>query len=149
VRALIKITKLDSALDELISIDDTLKIVDNNRTRIRTLAGIMLTVCGLLLSTSFVVLTFILRNSDIRISRFVPIFLFATSGLLTGSIIFIVLSARLPKPVALISKIELLDLWTRIYQREYRWVTVAVSFLIAAILLFITALGVLGVNVIK
>jgi hypothetical protein len=74
VRALIKITKLDSAPDELISIDDTLKIVDNNRTRIRTLAGIMLTVCGLLLSTSFVVLTFILKNSDIRIPRFVSIF---------------------------------------------------------------------------
>jgi hypothetical protein len=149
VRALIKVTKLDSAPDELVSIDETLKMVDNNRTRIRTLAGILLTVCGLLLSTSFVVLTFILKNSDIRISRFVPIFLFATSGLLTGSIICIVFSSRLPKPVALISKIELLDFWTRIYRREYLWVTVAVYFLIAAIVLFIAALGVLGTNVIK
>jgi len=109
----------------------------------------MLTVCGLLLSTSFVVLTFILKNSDIGISGFVRIFLFATSGLLTGSIISIVLSARLPSPAALLSKIELLDFWTRTYRREYRWVTVAVYFLIAAIVLFIAALGVLGSNVIN
>lgn len=152
VERLIKITKLEPPTtlgDDLVSIDDTLKIIDNNRTRIRTLGGIVLTVCGLLLSTSFVVLTFILKNSDIHISRFVSISLFATCGSLAGAIACSVLSARLPVPTSLITKIELLDFWTRTYQREHGWVQAAVCFLLIAIALFMTALAILAVGVMK
>lgn len=142
---MIKITRVEGELkegDELISIDHILKIIDNNRTRIRTLGGIILTVCGLLLSTSFVVLFFILKNIEFHISSLVPILLLVTSASLTCAIVCSVLSALLPMPVAVVTKIELVDFWTKTYRREYRRVILAVCFLLIGIILFVIALGI-------
>lgn len=147
---MIKVTKADGEQKEsdiLVTADDILKIIDNNRTRIRTLSSIVLSVCGLLLSTSFVVLLFILNNAKFYIPRLVSIILFATSASLTCAIVCSVLSALLPIPMAVATKLELIDFWTKTYRQEYRRVTLAVCFLIVAIILFVIALGILSSKV--
>ena len=141
---MIKVSRVEreqKEIDDLVSIDDVLKIIDSNRTRVRTLGGIVLTVCGLLLSTSFVILFFILKNNEFHISPLVPILLLITSASLTCAIVCSVLSALLPMPVTIISKIELVDFWTKTYRREYRRVILAVCFLLLSIILFVIALS--------
>jgi hypothetical protein len=149
---LITIKKAEGAegeRDEFVSTDTLLTLIDNNRTRIRTLAGIVLTVCGLLLSTSFVVLFFILKSVEFHVPRAVPILLLASSVTLTCAIVCSVLSALLPMPVSVLTKLELVDLWGRTYRREYSRVVLSVCLLLIAIMLFAVALGIFGLAVIK
>lgn len=144
---MIKVTRKVSEQEDtksLVSADDILTIIENNRTRIRTLGERVLTVCGLLLSTSFVVLFFVLTDTKFNISKLVPVMLFGASTSLTLAIIYSVLSAYLPTPTAVPTKIELIDLLTTIYYREYRRAVISVAFLILAIILFAIALGVFG-----
>jgi len=108
----------------------------------------MLTVCGLLLSTSFVVLFFILKNTEFDIPIIVPILLLVTPGLLTCSIVCSVLSALMPIPGGVITKIELVDFLTRTYRREHRRIIIGVWFLLIAIMVFVTALSIFTLRLI-
>jgi hypothetical protein len=146
---MIKFTRKPSEQEDLkglVTADDILTIVENNRARIRALSEQVLTVCGLLLSASFVVLFFVLTDTKFSISWLVPLFLFGTSASLTFAIIFSVLSVHLPTPTAVPTKLELIDLLTAIYYREYRRAVISIVFLILAIILFAIALGVFGAS---
>lgn len=147
---MIKITrKPDKAIEQdkdLVSADNVLTIIENNRSRIRTLSGTILNVCGLLLSTSFVVLFFILSDTKFLIALISPILIFSASACLVVSIIYSVLSVHLPSPVAVPTKLELIDVLTAIYHREYRKAVISVLFLIISIILFVGALISFGIG---
>ncbi len=66
---MIKVTRFLSQDDEadLLSADDIIQIINDNRARVRTLSGAMLTVCGMVLSSSLVVLFFGLSNTKVKI----------------------------------------------------------------------------------
>ena len=115
--------------------EDIVKIIESNRARIRNLGAMILTVCGLLLSTSFVVLFFVLTNDRFHIPRVVPILLFTASASLTISIICCLSSALLSTPSAIATKLELINVLTVIYNREYRRSIASATFLLVAILL--------------
>jgi hypothetical protein len=139
----IKILKRGEEL-EPVSIDYLYNIVDSNRNRVRVLAGLLLTTCSILLSTSFVILFFILQTSTFKIPKIIPILLFLTVGSLILSIVCNIFSVLLPSPTAARNKAELIDTLARVYYREYKRVRVAIIFLIIAILLFTTGLAILA-----
>lgn len=125
---------------EPVTIEATLEVLENNRTRIRDLGNMVLTVCGILLSASFVVLFFVLQNRSSNVLIAVPVILFAATASLILSTLFSVLSSMLPSPTAVRTKFELIDVLARIYHREHRRVILAVIFLILGIVLFVAAL---------
>ncbi len=140
--------KLDREKDNenFVSTERILTIIENNRVRIRTLAGMVLTVCGLLLSTSFIVLFFVLADTRFNISWVVPMLIFGSSASLTVSIVYSVLSAYPHTPSGVVTNIELIDFLTTAYNREYRRATISVVFLLVSILLFMAALGLFGLG---
>lgn len=125
---------------ELVTIEVILDILENNRTRIRDLGKMVLTVCGFLLSASFVVLFFVLQNQTSQVLVAVALPLFGATASLVLSTLFSVLSSMVPSPTAVRTKFELIDVLVQIYHREHRRVIWAVVFLILAIILFVAAL---------
>jgi len=140
--------KIDREKDtqEFVSTERILATIENNRVRIRTLASMVLTVCGLLLSTSFVVLFFVFSDTRFNIGLVVPLLIFGSSISLTVSIVFSILSAYPHAPSGVVTNIDLIDLLTTAYNREYRRATVSVVFLLLSILLFIVALVFFGLG---
>ena len=106
----------------------------------------VLTVCGLLLSTSFILLFFILTDTKFSIPWFVPAILFASCATLTASVVFSVLSANPQPPSAVATKIQLIDFLATAHYREYRHTVVSVIFLLSSIVLFVVALVIFGVS---
>ena len=79
----------------------------------------ILSVCGMLLSASFVILFFILKE-HLSMYPFVPALLFGTAVLLLVAAMLSVLSALPPRPVKIYGKLDLVDALMNLYQREYR-----------------------------
>jgi len=128
----------------LVSAQTILSILENNRARIRSLNGSVLTICGLLLSTSFVVTIFILDNSTFSIHWTVPIFLFITLIGLTISIVFSLWSILMPNPIVTPTNLELINHLTSIYHREYRLALISVILLLISIIFFVAAISIFG-----
>ena len=119
-----------------LSISEMLAMIEGNRTRTRTSGTMILTVCGMLLSATFVILFFIL-NSRFAYTNLQTILLLFVSALISTCAIFgSVISATMPLPVSAPSKLAALDTTARIAKREVRWVRTAVVLLTVAILTF-------------
>ncbi len=110
------------------SLDDLLKALDGNRTRIRSLASMILSVCGMLLSSTFVILFFILKEKLPLLSA-ITVALFLTAFSLLASAMMGLLSALPPAPVAIYGKLEMIDILMTLYRREYRRAIASVVFL--------------------
>ena len=123
------------------SLHDILRAIDGNRSRIRTLAGMILSVCGMLLSASFVILFFILKE-HLSIYPFVPALLFGTAVLLLEAAMLSVLSALPPRPVKIYGKLDLVDALMNLYQREYRRAVSSAVCLFLGLASFVFALGI-------
>lgn len=122
------------------TLDDILKGIDGNRSRIRTLAGMILSACGMLLSSSFVILFFILKE-HVGTPVLVPWTLFGTAVSLLIAALMSVLSAFPPKPVSIYGRLEMVDVLMDLYQREYRRAVSAVISLFLGLFGFVIALG--------
>jgi len=123
------------------SLDDILRAIDGNRSRIRTLAGTILSVCGMLLSASFVILFFILKE-HLSMYPFVPALLFGTAVLLLVAAMLSVLSALPPRPVKIYGKLDLVDALMNLYQHEYRRAVSSAVCLFLGLASFVFALGI-------
>ncbi len=124
----------------LLSYDDVLKILNNNRDKIRTLSNLILTVSGFLLSAWFVILFFLIEYQNQSNQITVIALILAGTILLLLSIIFSVLSAMLPSPKTVVNKLVLIDTINHIYHREFRFIKLAIVFLISSISTFLFGL---------
>lgn len=118
---------------ELVTHDDLLALVQGNRDRIRDLSNQILTVCGFVLSAALVVLFFILQDKTYSVPLSVPVLLFSSVGSLIGSLVLAVYACLLPNPIAVGTRVELLDALAIIYRREHRRALLGVVLLVAAI----------------
>ena len=100
-----------------------IRALDNNRARIRNLGAMILTVSGMLLSSSFVVLFFLIKERRDALPHGVMTILLAAVAALISAITLSLLSALLSQPAAITTKIEFIDVQTRIGLREFRRVT--------------------------
>jgi hypothetical protein len=124
--------------------DEVFKILEGNRGRLRSLATMILSVCGMLVSSSFVVLFFVLKEQSLRIPYAVPVLLFATATSLIGAVVLSILAVLPPTPVASPTRLSIIDTQVRLYRREYRRSVASVVLLLIGITLFVTALAVFG-----
>lgn len=132
--------------EDFVTQDEIIKILESNRMKIRSLGSMILTVCGLLMSTSFVILFFIFKEISVKTSLAIPILLFSVIGSLTMSIIFGIFSAYMPTPTIVSTKLELIDLLTSIYNNEHRKITLSIAFLLLGVLLFSACLTIFALN---
>lgn len=125
-----------------LSHSEQLESIRDGRTRIRSLASMLLGICGMLLSACFLILFFLLKERLGGMPPLVLVLLFVTIGLLLATLISAILStyARALKPVA--TKGERLAVQLSIYRREYRWCRVSILLLVASVLCFSASLGV-------
>ena len=132
--------------------NDILTIIENNRTRIQTRSGTVLNVCGFLLSSSFVILFFVISNPALAVTPVSLAFLLSTIVCLVFSIVYSILSIHLPKSATILTKsklptkLQLIDQLTLDYHREYRRALIAIRSLMIAIFLFIGALSAFAIN---
>jgi len=134
---------------DMVGVPEILDILENNRSRLRELANMILTVCGLLLSTSFVILFFLLTNAKSNMTWLVSAMIFATCASLTFSIVFSILSVNPQRPSEITTKIQLIDFLSLAYTREYKRIFISVIFLLISIGLFFTALIIFGIGVLN
>jgi len=132
--------------EEFVTVKEIIDLLENNRSRVRTLANLIITVCGLLLSTSFIVLFFILKDSSHLIPSIVPILLFSVIVSLLISMISGLISVYAPSPTVVSTKIGLIDKLLGIYRIEQRRATISVTFLLIGIVLFFVSLVILGLT---
>lgn len=133
------------ALSEL-RIDDLIEAVRENRSKLRNTASSIITVSGLLLSTNLVVLFFMLNNK-MEVSLFAYGVLFGTVVCLVSGMAFAVLAVHLHLPKAAATKGDRLQAQLAIYLREYRRANSAVFLLFLAIILFVVALAIFGLEI--
>ena len=129
--------------------DDFIPLIENNRSRIRDLSSQVLTVCSLLLPTSFVVVFFAIKETTLKISPIVTWLLFIVIVCLITATGFSIFSSLLPSPSSVTTKFELVDKLVGIYQREHRRVRIAVFFLVLAIILFCVSLAIFAITTVK
>jgi len=134
-------TKPNQTKNNRIKIEDMFQIIENNRSRIRTLGNMVLTVGGLLLSTLFVLLFFVLQDKSTTILPSLPVLLLCSIALLIISISLSVYSAFLRSPSAIYTKIQLVDSLLSILHRENRRVMIAFGFMVVAIIVFAFGFG--------
>lgn len=143
---IIATVKEGEELDAL-SADYLFKILDGNRTRLRTVNTLVITVSGFVLSTSFLTLFFILQNEKLIVFRPTIYALLLTIASTVASILFNISSAMLYQPSSPLNKADLIDRLASIYEREHRKLGIAVLFLIIAIALFTLSLLILALSV--
>lgn len=91
----------DHELTDL-KVDDYLNIIKENRNRIRSLAAMLLTICGMLLSANFIISLFIIKQQS-------NIFTYAVIVILTIAIAFVILSINISTLAATITKAQKLN----------------------------------------
>ncbi len=141
----VKLTKAGEDI-ETVGIEDIVSLLQSNRDRIRNLNNMVLTICGLLLSASFVVIFFAIQSTNFNVSILVPILFFGSVGGQILSMLYSIFASIMPRPSAVRTKFELIDTLTSIYHREYRRSIVSVIFLVLAIIAFAAGLIVFAVT---
>jgi hypothetical protein len=129
---------------EAASLDDFLNVVESNRARIRALASMILSVCGMVLSSSLVVLFFVLKEKSIRIRVFCSAYALRDGCRVVARCRTECVAALPLSPVAIYTKLEMVDSLSALYRREYHRAVASVVFLVVGLLSFFLALGVFG-----
>ena len=146
---MLKVRTIESSSSNLVTVDDIIRMIDNNRARIRALGSMILAVAGLLLSSSFVVLFFLLKERQQSAPTSVAILLFGAILALMGAITLSLLSALLSPPAGQTTKLDLIDSQSRIALREFRRVYASAILLMFAIGLFTSGLIVFAIVVFR
>ena len=126
------------------TIDDLLKAIEGNRTRLRTFTTMTIAVCGMLLSSSFVALFFILNQRPRNVPYLVLALLFSTVASLALSITLSIITAMPLLPQIGVTRVALVDTLANFYHREHKWAIASSVFLLLGIAMFLSALGVLA-----
>ncbi len=135
----IKFSK-DTNVVPSLNYDDLLSILNNNRERVRTLANIVITVDSFLFSSSLVILFFSLENKTSNLPKGAAIlFAIGLIGLLI-SVFLGISSTLIPSPKVTLDKFELVNLYTAIYQREYKTIRFSAIILFVSMFIFTTAM---------
>lgn len=125
---------------ELLTSDDFLTVVEQNRVRVRTLSGFLLTVSGFLFSAIFVIGFFLVEKGPQPAGSVYVSLLIALVQLFL-SMLLSVQSAALPLPSAVVTKLQLVDTVTHLYHRERNYVKWSTNLLFASLIAFCAALG--------
>ena len=134
----------EAKLDDELTSDDLLRIIESNRNRIRNLSSSTLSAISFLLTATFASVLFILNNPTTHVPIVLAPLLLCKAVLLIISASFSVAAILMPSPFATTDKTVLVDQLATIYRREYRCAQWSVRLLLSGILLFSVNLVVLS-----
>jgi hypothetical protein len=143
-----KITKLDKTSETVIGFKEVLSVIENNRTRVRNLCNIVMTSCSLFLSSSFVVLFFLIKEPYKNITLIIAILLLSNVMLIVA-ILFTVLSAYIREPKVITTEFALISIQTYYLHKEQKNSRVAIIFLFGGIITFLVGLIFFAIRVVK
>jgi Na+/melibiose symporter-like transporter len=137
---------IDLESDNELSVNEYLDAIKGNRERVRSLASMLQTVCGLLLSASFVVLFFLIQEKLIRQAFTIYLLMFSAIVAFITSMVFSLLAADVRPPSAVSTKGERLEQQLKIYQAESKWLRAGLILLFMGILLFLASMLVFAIR---
>lgn len=138
---IVKIEESKQGIDKSLSAIDYLETINDNRNRIRSFASQLSSICGMLLSASFVIIFFLIKESYDGL-LILPIYILMFSGviMLINTLVFSILSSSIPKPKAISSIGEKLENQLMIYTKEYRRLKIGQWSLLISIFCFLVGL---------
>ena len=139
---IIKEGLVKSKATEELEIDHYLEAVKDNRERLRPLASMVLTVCGMLLSASFVILFFLIKEKAATMQNSVIMLLFVVIVLISSSMGSAIISVYVKNPYGVATMGERLEIQLRIYRRERLFLSICVILLFSGLFLFLITMGI-------
>lgn len=140
--------KLDKTYESEITFKDTLSVLEGNRTRVRTLCNMILTSCSIFLSTSFVLLIFLIKESY-KDSLIILKTLILTDVTLIFSIFFCLASVYIREPKSITTQFDLISQQAYYYRKEQKNARIAIVFLFIGIITLIIGLFLFGIKIIR
>lgn len=143
-----EIKRLDKTFETQIGFKEALAVIESNRARVRNLCNMILTSCSIFLSSSFVVLFFLVK--EVYLNNSIIILLLALSDLmLIIAIFFTVSSAYIKAPKPITTEIALVSYQSSYYLKEQRNSKYAIMFLFAGVVTFLVSLIFFALKVIN
>jgi len=131
--------KLDKTYEPELSFKDTLSILEGNRARVRSLCSMILTSSSIFLSTSFVILFFLIREYT-KDSFTIIVTLISSDTSIIFSIFFCLISAYLKEPKSITTQFSLISQQAYYYKKEQKNARTAIVFLFIGIVTFMVGL---------
>lgn len=139
--------KLEKKHNSEINFKDTLALIESNRIRVRALCSMILTSCSIFLSTSFVVLLFVIHEKYVdSLSIVLPLIISDTSLII--AIFFCLFSAYLKEPKSITTQFALISQQAYYYIREQKNSRISIIFLFIGIFNFMIGLLLFGLKLI-
>ncbi len=142
---ILSIEESEIDVNAILDHDDYLESILENRLRIRHSSSLIISACGMLISASFVVLFFLIKEGEKSISVSVYILFFAVF-LLMSTIGLTIYSVYILPSVPVATKGEQFASQSRIYRREKKTITIGFFLLIISMLAILVALAVFAKN---
>lgn len=143
-----KITKIGTDKEFDLKFEDALSTIEKNRERVRSLSNMILSSCSIFLPISFVILFFVIKETELK-NFIVPGILILSDVILIISIFFSISSVYTKEPKAITTKFNLISQQTYYYIREQRNARISIIFLFIGIVLFLISLIIFAVEFVK
>ncbi len=119
--SIIGIEPIQSDSTKPLTVEDYISAIADNRNRIRVYSGQLISVSGMLLSSSFVIVFFLIKEKYLgTLINFIYISLLLGIVMLIITITFSILSSSIPKPTSMSHFGEKLNNDIIIYDKEYK-----------------------------
>ena len=127
--------------DDTLSKEDMLRIVEENRLRVRSFSNLAVTVCSLFFSTSFIILFFIQEKMKVGHIKLLYFMLILVNVIMIAAIAFATLVAYNKEPHALATKTGTILHQANLYRHEHRYAYIALILMLIGLSVFLLTMG--------
>jgi hypothetical protein len=125
--------------EDKLSQDDMLNLIEKNRQRIRIFSNNIITVCGILIPASFLLLFFFqekMISNPLSITTSIPILLVSSSIVMILALIFSALTSHSKQPISIGTKSSAILYLSNLYNREQKLSIIALILVLIGLLIF-------------
>jgi hypothetical protein len=125
--------------EDKLSQDDMLNLIEKNRQRIRIFSNNIITVCGILIPASFLLLFFFqekMISNPLSITTSIPILLVSSSIVMILALIFSALTSYSKQPISIGTKSSAILYLSNLYNREQKLSIIALILVLIGLLIF-------------
>lgn len=137
----------DDSSTSALTVDDYLDSIRNNRERLRSTAAMLQSICGLLISASFLILFFLIQGQLTRRELGIYVLMFAEIIALLISLFASLMAVYVRPPTAVSSKGEQLEQQLKLCRKERQWVSASLVLLSLAIVIFLICMAVFAIRI--
>jgi hypothetical protein len=136
--------------EDKLSQDDMLKLIENNRQRIRIFSNNIITVCGILIPTSFLLLFFFqekMTSHTLTMPTSIPILLVSSNTIMIVALIFSALTSHSKQPISIGTKSSAILYLSNLYKREQKLSIIALILVLIGLLIFLSSMIIYTVGI--